>query len=475
MRRAREVAISASSRLLKVCHVFGGTEGGRWAVEQLDALAREGCECVAILAGETGSTPDLCRALGIRFKAFDFRLGGWNSLFRFPLTVLRMALWMRRERFDVVQSHVFTSTLFARPAAWLADVPVRLAMLTSPIYMQAPTLRWFEKATVRMETGVIPSCNLTSDLYREAGIPGRLIKETLYYGPPADRFDPDRATPEGLRAEFGIPKEAPLIGCVAIFYPRSGEGSLVAPDVRNRFLKGHPDLFRAMPYVLEEFPDAHLVLVGRGWGADGEAIEEEMRALVHAEGLDEVVHFAGWRPDPARVYLDLDVSVQASLADNLAGSIESLLMARPTVATRVGGLVDSVVDGQTGVLVMPADPEDLARGIRDLLRDREKAAALGRAGRALMLSRFTLETTAPALASLYRRSRAAATGAFRPLTSARRLLAAPFVASAILARGTFDILLFLRSRRRARRQRSAALGKAAAIRPAPASPARSSR
>jgi glycosyltransferase involved in cell wall biosynthesis len=473
VRRSRRVTISASPRLLKVCHVFGGTEGGRWAVEQLDALARQGCECVAILAGETGSTPDLCRALGIPFKAFDFRLNGWASLFRFPLTVIRMALWMRRERFDVVQSHVFTSTLFARPAAWLADVPVRFAMVTSPIYMQAPTLRWFEKATLWMETGVIPTCKLTSDLYREAGVPAELIKETLYYGPPADRFDPARATSEGLRTEFGLAQDAPLIGCVAIFYPRSGEGSLVAPDLRNRFIKGHPGLFRAMRYVLEEFPDARLVLIGRGWGADAEAIEEEMRELVRAEGLEDVIHFAGWRANPAGVYLDLDVSVQASLADNLGGTIESLLMARPTVATRVGGLVDSVIEGQTGVLVSPDDPEDLARGIRELLRDPERAAELGRAGRALMLSRFTLETTAPALAALYRRSRAAATGAFRPLISAGRLLGGAIVAPAILARGTFDILLFLRARRRARRQRSAAVAKAAAMRPPAALPARS--
>jgi hypothetical protein len=83
---------------LKVCHVFGGTEGGRWAVEQLDALRAQGCACVAILSGEQGSTPDLCRQLDIPFKAFDFRLAGWKGLFRYPLTVLRMALWMRRER-----------------------------------------------------------------------------------------------------------------------------------------------------------------------------------------------------------------------------------------------------------------------------------------------------------------------------------------------------------------------------------------
>jgi hypothetical protein len=113
-------------------------------------------------------------------------------------------------------------------------------------------------------------------------------------------------------------------------------------------------------------------------------------------------------------------------------------MACPTVATRVGGMVDSVIDGETGILVAPEDPVDLARGIRILLRDPEYARRLGKAGRELMLSRFTLTTTAPALAALYRRHRAAAPGAFRLHVSAGRLLLAILIALPIFARGVWD-------------------------------------
>jgi hypothetical protein len=122
--------------------------------------------------------------------------------------------------------------------------------------------------------------------------------------------------------------------------------------------------------------------------------------------------------------MDLDVSVQASLNENLGGTIESLLMARPTVATRVGGMVDSVIDGRTGILVRPEDPEDLARGMIELIRDRERAAALGRAGRELMLSKFTLSTTVPALVAIYRLQRASAPGAFRLHVGALRVVLA---------------------------------------------------
>ena len=73
----------------------------------------------------------------------------------------------------------------------------------------------------------------------------------------------------------------------------------------------------------------------------------------------------------------------------------------PTVATRVGGLVDTVKDGETGVLVNPSDPQDLARGIARLLRDRDAASALGKRGRQYMLQRFTLRRTTDDLNSLY--------------------------------------------------------------------------
>jgi hypothetical protein len=82
-------------------------------------------------------------------------------------------------------------------------------------------------------------------------------------------------------------------------------------------------------------------------------------------------------------------------------------------ATRCGGLVDSVIDGRTGVLVAPSDPGDLARGILSLLDDREAARAFGRNGRQLMLEKFTLRKTVEDLDALYRSLAATAGGRYR--------------------------------------------------------------
>jgi glycosyltransferase involved in cell wall biosynthesis len=420
---------------LKVCHVFAGTEGGRWVFDQLKALRDEhGCDVTVVLGGDEGPTVDLFRGAGIPIRSFRFAFLGWKAFFTIPVAILRLALWMRRERFDVVQSHVIQSTLFARPAAWLADVPVRLVMVTGPYYMQAPATRWMERRTAWMETGVVPSCDLTGELYRRAGVPERLIQPTLYYGPPDDRFDPERTEPAGLRAELDLPAETPLIGCVAYFYPKQPPSRLVPSEVHDRHPKGQVELIRAMKIVRRHRPEARLLLIGKGWGVQGGELERELRALAEAEGVGDVVIFTGHRADVAAVYRDLDVSVQASLNDNLGGTIESLLMACPTVATRVGGLVDSVVDGETGVLVEPDDPGDLARGILAMLDDPERARRLGAAGRARMLDRFTLSTTARGLAALYARQRGEARGAWRLPIGAGRLGLAALLHVPILGR-----------------------------------------
>jgi glycosyltransferase involved in cell wall biosynthesis len=210
--------------------------------------------------------------------------------------------------------------------------------------------------------------------------------------------------------------------------------------------KGHEDLVKAAPEVLAQFPNAKFLLVGTGWGPEGDKHMLEVKDLVRRMGLQSSVIFPGYRADANSILREADVAVQASLNENLGGTLEALMIGCPMVATRVGGMVDSVRDGETGVLVNPSDPSDLARGITQLLRDPKHARALGQAGRRLMLERFTLNRTVNDLASLYQHllSKAERRRRFyNPLISVSRLLAGALLFPCLVFR-----LLASRMRRR---------------------------
>jgi len=183
-----------------------------------------------------------------------------------PLAVFRLARFFRRERFDVVQHHIFISMRIARPAAWLADVPIRLSMIAGPFHLQAVTSRWIEKLTYWMDTKLIPSCQATLELCRGLGISERYLAPVVYYSPDERNFDPAKILPADIRGEFGWPADTPLVCMVAFFYQRLSTGPWVPDEVKGRGIKGHGDLVKAASIILQEFPKTKFLLVGSGWG-----------------------------------------------------------------------------------------------------------------------------------------------------------------------------------------------------------------
>ena len=117
--------------------------------------------------------------------------------------------------------------------------------------------------------------------------------------------------------------------------------------------------------------------------------------------MADSVIFAGRRTDLVDVLAAIDVSVQASLCENYGGTIESLLMERPTVATAAGGMPEVVIDEQTGLLVPVRDPEALAGAILRLVENPELARRLGENGRARMLERHTIQHTIEGVIEAY--------------------------------------------------------------------------
>jgi glycosyltransferase involved in cell wall biosynthesis len=395
-------------RPLRVLHVAGTENGAAWMHEQVRGLRARGHDATGIISGAGGTLASRFTADHIPFEVAELDVFGGKPLDA-ARRVFALARVFRRLRPDVVQCHLFSSIILGRMAAWLADVPVRLSMIPGPYYLEAPGLCGIDVRTAPLDTRVIASCEYTRELYERQGVP-RTQVELIYYGQDPDRFNPATADGARVRRELGIEPERPVVGDVAYFYPPSPDGPFTPPHLVDRGIKGHETLLRAVPRVLEAMPDAILLLVGEGWGPAGAAYQQQLESLAAELGVTHAVRFTGSRSDIPDTLAAFDVSVQCSLNENLGGSIESLLMARPLVASAVGGLVDAVLHERTGLLVPPGDPEALADAIVRLLQDRPLAQRLATEGRSRALSLLTLDTTVDNLEALYAREMAGRSG-----------------------------------------------------------------
>ncbi|MEA2425228.1 MAG: hypothetical protein QOH13_1638, partial [Thermoleophilaceae bacterium] len=407
MRLPRRLSKQAD-RPLRVAQVCATTDGGLWMVQIAVGLQRRGFDVVAIVGGDGGGTAAALRKAGVPFVAMEQRLWRYSrvaALVRrvpvvgrlgyaidgafFLATVLRMAWLFRRLRIDVVHTHIFSSMLIGRVAATIARVPIRVAMIAGPLHLESTTLKKLDLWTYRLDDRLLAGCQHTNDLYRDLGVPPR-YRRTVGYGIDPAGFDPDQADGARVRRDLGLAEDTVVVGQVAWFYPVL-TAPIAPPGMDGRGIKGHEDLLAAAQIVLERRPDVRFLVVGDGFGAEGALHFERIQRLAGELRVDHAVIFAGRRPDLVDVLAAIDVSVQASLSENYGGTIESLLMERPLVATAAGGMPEVVVDEETGLLVPVRDPEALAAAILRLVEDPDLGRRLGRAGRARMLGHHTIQ------------------------------------------------------------------------------------
>jgi glycosyltransferase involved in cell wall biosynthesis len=292
-----------------------------------------------------------------------------------PISIIGLARLLRRLRVDVVNTHSGRDTLLAGIAARL--IPNRPRIVRTRHLILPIT----SKATYSvLPDHVVCVSHAVEEYLAGAGVP-RAMLSTIPTGVDTARFDP-AATEATLRTELGIAADVPLIGTVAIL----------------RMKKGYQDLIAAIPRVLAAVPDAHFVFAGNGPQRDN--IE---RALAEAR-INDRVHLLGLRSDIPQVLKSLDVFVLPTHQEALGTSyIEAQAMGVPVIGTRVGGVPDTMIEGETGLLVPPHDPPALADAIIALAGDCERRQRMSAAGRRWVLEEYTVERMAERMHALYER------------------------------------------------------------------------
>jgi glycosyltransferase involved in cell wall biosynthesis len=289
----------------------------------------------------------------------------------------RLERFLRRERVDVLHSHKFGSNVWGSIVGAAARVPVMLAHEHTWSYEGQPLRRVLDRELIARTSDRFIAVS-REDRRRMTDVEGIDPKRTLFIPNGVAPFP--AATGRDVRAELGIAPDAAVIGVVGLLRPQ----------------KAHDVLLRATAQIVRSYPQVRMLIVGDG------PERERLERLVEELAIGQSVCFAGMRADIPDVLGAFDIAVCSS---NFEGSPLSVLeymdAGLPVVATRVGGLPDMVVPGETGLLVAPRDEAALAGALEELLRDPQRARSMGQRGRERRRSEFDLDGVVGRIEELY--------------------------------------------------------------------------
>ncbi len=304
-----------------------------------------------------------------------------------PGAVWALRAFLRRERIAIVHAHwsrdLSNLLLAARAAGHLPLV------LTKHVYSTARKRDPFHDLLYRRVAAVIAVSRLVAENLADTTATPRDRIWTIYPGvDTTERWDPARWAEADLRAEFGVPPRAPVLG----FAGRWNEG------------KGPHLLLAAFRRLAAEHPAWHLVLVGRAVGGAEEQYAAGLLEAVRRDGLEARVHFIPYREDMPAVLRTFEIAVCPSAFESFGlVAVEAMAMERPVVATAAGGFTEIVLPGGTGELFRPGSESDLAAKLAPLLGDAGRRAILGRAGRRRAVEEFSWDRSAARILECYRR------------------------------------------------------------------------
>jgi polysaccharide pyruvyl transferase CsaB len=374
---------------VKVIYVIGGGEFGGAEKHILDLLIeikQHGVQGKVICFYEAEFSQAL-RERGIEVTVLDY--GRFDA---------RLAKGLRRvfreEKPDLIHTHGVKANFFARLAAKdLADVPLvttvhSLLRFDYENYLSYRIVSWMERVTRRYNSHYIAVSRSIGDSLLAEHIPPEQLT-IVHHGIDVERFRPGEegdeeqlARKRALRAEWGVPEDAYVIGSV---------GRLVK-------IKGIDYAIRAMTQVVKAEPRAHLVIIGQG------PEEARLRELTAELGLDKHVTFGGFRSDIPDCMRAFDCFISPSQSEGLGLNIlEAMATRLPVVITSVGGIRDYAIEGVNARIVQTCSSEDLADKLIQVISDPKRAAQLAATAREFVVEHFSMQSMGSNTVNVYRR------------------------------------------------------------------------
>ena len=275
----------------------------------------------------------------------------------------------RREKFDLVQYSTPNASLYSSVAAKLVGIPVRLYCQWGIVYvgfrgLKRKIFKTIEKLVCRFSTRVEPDSFGNLHFSRAEGLYDEKKSAVIWNGSACgvklDKFDISRRDvwSAKIRAQYGIPTDARVFGFIG----------RITGD------KGINELFAAYRRILNEMPDARLMLVGGMDKAD--SVDDELYSWAKSEPR---VLFCGFTNVVEQYLSAMDVFILPSYREGFGSVVvEAEAMGLPVIVTDIPGPTDAMREAQTGLIVKKADVDALVEAMSCLGNDqalREKFAA----------------------------------------------------------------------------------------------------
>ena len=330
------------------------------------------------------------RRIGVSARVLNITIPRGIEPYRDCLALFKLLGLFARCRFDIVQSYTTKAGMLAMMAAFLMRVPVRVHWFLGQVWatktgVYRAMLRLCDVLTSRLATSIlVDSASQLAFLVAE-GVTSPPKAKVLAHGSicgvDCDRFSADPALRANFREHYAIPPNHFLFLYMSRF----------TVD------KGAMEMAKAYAICAPECPDSTLVMVG----PDEEDLLPSIRSVL-AKHLDRV-HFHGFTSRPEFYFAGADALCLPSFREGFGlVLLNAAASGLPSLGSRIYGIVDAVVDGETGLLHTPGDTEQLAANMIRLYRGRELCRELGRNGRLRAVNLFSSSLLDEAVVRHYR-------------------------------------------------------------------------
>ena len=338
-------------------------------LREAEGMRERGHEVIlAVMQGGT-LVKEACKA-GFTVKEINFKKSHW------PLALVLLLRLMRRHRIDLVNTHSSLDSWIGGIAARIAKRPiVRTRHLSTPIKQG-----WNSRVLYgNLADFIVTTCGgIIPMICRQSGKSASQCR-SIATGVDLTRMLADKSSADLFRSQLGLSSGDFLVGTACFM----------------RSWKGIDDFLKAAD-LLRDIPEIKWVIIGGGHAKKYVQKAKELQ-------LEGIVYFSGHLENPFSAMAALDIFALLSTAHEGVSQalLQAAALAKPLVATKVGGLGEVCLDRMTGLQVAPFSPNEVAKAVIEFKENRIFRQEAGLRGRQLVEQRFTLKSTVDQMEQVY--------------------------------------------------------------------------